>query len=291
MKTLADSGKLRAARDQAQVCASPNCSKALRDDCSQAVSALTARIPTLVFAVTDGSGNDLAAVRVTMDGQPLVARVDGPAVPVDLGQHTFVFESEGFASATKVLVVREAERDRRVDVRLERGGTAPAHAASSTSDAPAASAPPPASSRPVPPAASLTGRPPPARPSQSSTVEPASTSTPPFRSRWPAYGAFALGGAGIAVGVVYGLLAVDTKKKLDASCPTSDSCPTADQPAIDALGRQATVSTVGFVVGIAGAAAGGVLLWLAHRNEHGSAGSTLVPLIGPDSVGVAGVLP
>jgi hypothetical protein len=284
MKTLIESGRWRAARESGTICTSQNCPKAIRDQCSERLSTLERVAPTLVFVVTDSSGNDLAAVRVTMDGKPLVERVDGPAVSVDLGQHTFGFEASGFLGATKTLVVREAEKDRRVEVRLESTG-----ASSAPTDVP----PPAASISPPAPAAALAAatESSPSTSAASIVAQPAGSTSPLTHSQWPAYAAFGIGGAGFAVGIIYGLLAVDTKHKLDVSCAVRNACPGPDQPAIDALNRQATVSTVGFGVGIAGAAAGAVLYWLARRAESSPTTAVVHPWFGVGSVGLVGELP
>ncbi len=73
------------------------------------------------------------------------------------------------------------------------------------------------------------------------------------------YVALGVGGLGIAVGSVAGALALKKHAKLTDVCP-SGTCPMDQQPAIDQYHRLSWVSGVGFVVGIAGAATGTVLL-------------------------------
>ena len=52
----------------------------------------------MVFDVRGaGGGGDIFAVRVSMDGAALVSRLDGSALAVDPGQHTFAFAADGFA--------------------------------------------------------------------------------------------------------------------------------------------------------------------------------------------------
>ena len=53
-----------------------------------------------------------------MDGEPLADRLEGTAVSVDPGEHTFTFEAPGYAVATKRLMILEGQKDRREAVTL-----------------------------------------------------------------------------------------------------------------------------------------------------------------------------
>lgn len=70
-------------------------------------------MPTLVFEAKDANGNDLSAVRVTMDERPLVERLEGTALSIDPGEHKFSFETKEHPTIWKQLVIREGEKDRR----------------------------------------------------------------------------------------------------------------------------------------------------------------------------------
>jgi hypothetical protein len=115
---LRQSGKLHAAEERLLVCVHPTCPGPVRDDCAQRLTELRAATPTLVFAVSDDAEDDLSAVRVTMDGQPFAATLDGTALPVDPGEHHFVFEAEGRMRQEKTLVLREGDKGRRERVVL-----------------------------------------------------------------------------------------------------------------------------------------------------------------------------
>ncbi len=96
-QSLRDEHKLLAARAQLRVCARQACARYARGqmvtDCTTWLAQVDQAIPSIVFAVKDGSGNDLSAVRVTMDGQPLTDKLDGTAIQIDPGEHHFSFES------------------------------------------------------------------------------------------------------------------------------------------------------------------------------------------------------
>lgn len=105
--------ELRAAREELLVCASPACPTEVREECARRIDVVNAAIPTLVLAARDATGADLVAVRVTVDGAPFTDRLDGTALPLDPGEHTFRLESEGQGALEKTLVIHEGEKARR----------------------------------------------------------------------------------------------------------------------------------------------------------------------------------
>ena len=118
-------GKLRDAQSSLHMCASAACPAAVRDDCALRLDELERLIPSLVFEAKDASGKDLALVRVKVDGRPLADRLDGKALPVDPGEHTFTFEVVGYAPVTRTLLLREGDRARRERVILVPSGIEP----------------------------------------------------------------------------------------------------------------------------------------------------------------------
>ncbi len=111
-------GKLREARASLAVCTAASCPGAVREDCGQRLKDVEAALPRLVFEAKDAAGHDLIAVRVTMDGETLLEKLDGSATVVDPGEHHFAFEAEGFRKSESTLLVREGEMDRPVRVVL-----------------------------------------------------------------------------------------------------------------------------------------------------------------------------
>jgi hypothetical protein len=99
-----------------------------------------AATPSIVLAVKDARGNDLSDVRVQLDGQPFVDRIDGTARPVDPGSHRFVFDAADGAHAEQEIVVREKEKDTRVRVVL---GATPMASPNIEAKLATSSAPPP----------------------------------------------------------------------------------------------------------------------------------------------------
>src|SRR5215469_5136429 len=85
-QTLRKNGKFREAREQLHLCLDPHCPKLVSRDCATRLDELDLAQPTIVFDAKDRTGNDLGAVKVTVDGRPLVDKLDGTAVPVDPGE-------------------------------------------------------------------------------------------------------------------------------------------------------------------------------------------------------------
>ncbi|MDP9037338.1 MAG: hypothetical protein M3O50_21270 [Myxococcota bacterium] len=110
--------KLRDARARLAVCLAASCPGPVREDCAHRLAEVDAATPTLVLVATDATGNDLSTVHVTMDGRPFAEKLDGKAIPVDPGEHRFVFEAVGLPSAQNTIVVREGEKERRVKLVL-----------------------------------------------------------------------------------------------------------------------------------------------------------------------------
>lgn len=107
-------GELRVARAQAILCAADRCPKALSRDCARWIVEIETSLPTLVLQARDDSEGELTAVRVSIDGSPLVAGLDGKAVFVDPGPHTLRFVNADGTVVESKIVVLEGEKSRKV---------------------------------------------------------------------------------------------------------------------------------------------------------------------------------
>jgi len=106
--------------------------------------------------------------------------------------------------------------------------------------------------------------------------------------RYVAYGALGLGGAGIIVGSITGALAIRKHSQLKNACGGS-GCPAGQSGALDSYHTMTSLSTVSFIVGGVGAAAGAVLLLTQPtRPSQAARGAVVTPYIGISSVGVTG---
>jgi hypothetical protein len=252
---LQRAGKLREARARLLVCVAESCPGPVREDCAQRIEEVDRATPTLVFEVRDESDRDLSAVRVTMDGQLLTDRLDGTAIPVDLGEHRFEFEARGLARDTRTLVLREGDKKRRERIVLV--------------------------AAPVAPPAASTG-----------ATRPGAPESPPERppgdgSAQRAIGV-ALGGAGViglVVGSVFGLVSKSTyDTALTTQCgpprfANATACTGAGVKDVSRANDQATGSTVGLVAGAALLGGGALLYFTAPR-------IAVAPTVGAGTAGV-----
>jgi hypothetical protein len=115
---LRDAHELVEAREQFRVCARAECPARLRTDCAAWLSEIDKTMPTVVLSAKDQAGRDVADVKVSVDGKPLVDRLDGRAVEVDPGMRSFRFERSDGSSTTQEALVKEGEKARSVSVSL-----------------------------------------------------------------------------------------------------------------------------------------------------------------------------
>jgi hypothetical protein len=120
-QTLRAASKLRSAIDQLTVCVSKSCPAPVRDDCARRLDDAQKALPTVVFDVHTAAGADVTAVTVKMDETVLTTTLDGSAIAVDPGQHTFSFAADGLPAIDKPVLIREGVRAQHV--RMILGGT------------------------------------------------------------------------------------------------------------------------------------------------------------------------
>jgi len=241
---------LLAARTQLRTCARQECAPFMRGemtrDCAQWLTEVEAGIPTVVFSAKDAAGNDIVDVTVSAEGTVLTQRLDGRAIEIDPGSHTFTFADAAGHTATQTAVALEGTKNQ--VVRVTFGQTAP---------------PPPA--QPQPPLQQPTPQPQPqpaSAPTSTTTANPAAAEAPaaPTRSYWTGQriiGVVATGVGLVGVGVG-GLLGLSAKSQWNKA--NGESMPAAhndSQSAYD-LGNVASVVTIaGGVI-----AAAGLVVWL-----------------------------
>jgi hypothetical protein len=206
-------------------------------------------------------------VTVTVDGANVPSALFDADRPTDPGAHEVKATATGYKVATAAVSLQEGS-GAAVTLKLESDPNAGGVLA------------------PVP-LVKAEGSPP---PSVTPTILPPAPDTSGTRRR-VAFSALGVGGAGVVLGSVFGILALNMKSKLNGECPTKTTCPPPDQSDITALSTRATVSTIGFSVGVAGVGLGAVLLATSHGAEKpAAAGATarVVPWIGLGAAGVRG---
>lgn len=117
-EAMRNAGHYREARTLLLECVNAQCGGDVRRQCASTLQKLDAVTPSIVVRVEDEDGNDVTDVQVSVDGEPLVTSLDGMAIPVDPGEHRFVFTRPGREPVTKTVTIREGEKFRSVEVQL-----------------------------------------------------------------------------------------------------------------------------------------------------------------------------
>ncbi|HEY3494972.1 MAG TPA: hypothetical protein VGK73_09815 [Polyangiaceae bacterium] len=205
----------------------PNAPAAFRDAQERAKGVLAAALPRIGRLTVEVEPKDAQAT-VTVSGTPVPQALIGVERPTDPGTHEVVASAPGYLPAKASVELAEGGIQT-VALKLER-------------DPNAAVTPPPP---PPPPPGPHDTRPPP-------KGEHASSG-----NKTLAYVLLGVGGAGIVTGSITGVLALGKKSDLD--CPNKE-CSGAAADDLDTANTMATISTIGFGVGLASAAVGTVLL-------------------------------
>ena len=111
-QTSRATGKLRDAEAKLVLCTAASCPGPVRDDCAERLNEVQKALPTIVFDVRDAAGAPVNGASVAMDGAPLTTKLDGTAVPVDPGKHTFSIAAEGFTPVGEEVLVLEGDKAR-----------------------------------------------------------------------------------------------------------------------------------------------------------------------------------
>lgn len=233
-----------------------NLSPAFKDALESARAEVGAIAPKLASVTITVGG--VTNPTVTLDGQPVSTAALGLKRPVDPGTHVVKAEAQGYKPGEQSFQVAEAG-SADVKLTLEKNPDAP----------------------PPPPVAE-------------SGPAPATVSTEKSSNKTLAIVALGVGGAGLVFGAVTGVLAIGKHGDLEDKCP-GGTCPQNVQDDVDGYKTMGTLSTVGFIVGGVGIAAGAVL-WLTAPKEKRAlakpafqtAGVTFQPYVGAGGGGIAG---
>jgi hypothetical protein len=234
-----------------------NAPKVFRDAQARAQKVLDAAMHKIAYLVIHVNPADVKAA-VAIAGKSVPAALLGAERPTDPGTHQLTATAQGYKPASATVTLAEGAHQE-VTLQLEKD---PAVVAAVPPSATTAVAAPPPEAAPEPGAK---------------------------KSKVPAFVAFGIGGAGLIVGGITGGLAMSKA----SDCPNK-VCDT--QSDLDSAKTMATVSTIGFSVGIAGVAVGTILLLTgggssekpAQALERPAPKFAMRPWLGVSSVGLAG---
>ncbi len=220
--------KLRSSREQLVRCGRDVCPTFIRNDCLKWLRDVDEALPTVIFRVRDMDDKDLIKVKVLVDGETFVSELDGTAIAVDTGAHTFRYEVAGMDPFEERVLISQGEKDRVLKVKLSSANHATAHA---TVDAPKVEH---------------------SEPSTAKTDKPASSH--------PNIAAWVTGGVGVAGLVMFGILETVGQigySNLQSGCgATAQKCSDSD---ISPVQTELVVALVGLGVGVAGIGVAAVL--------------------------------
>jgi hypothetical protein len=108
------------AREQLLVC-SRLCSPALQGECLDWIHEVELATPSVVVSARSAAGGDVVDVSVFVDGRPFASRLDGKALDLDPGQHTFRFIPASGKAIEQHYVIREGDKARELPVFLDDG--------------------------------------------------------------------------------------------------------------------------------------------------------------------------
>ena len=210
---------------------------------------VAARVASVIITV-DGPTTPI----VSIDGAPVSSAALGSKRPVDPGAHVVKASADGFKAVEQSFQVAEGgSAELKLKLEAATPAVVPVALPPPQTTAPIASAPPPAAS-------------------------------PSDGRKTAAIVAFGVGGAGLVLGAVTGVLAIGKHSDIKSACGGS-TCPSSEASDISSYKTMGTLSTVGFVVAGAGAAAGVVLVLTAPKD---STSAWIGPYIGGSEAGVIG---
>ncbi len=226
--------------------------RAALDEARRELDLLVLRIPSLTLQLTGAPASE-----ILLDGVPVPAGALTP-LPVDPGKHTLRARAAGAGGGAVTLSVTVDEgRHETVTLELSPGASAPLPPPKPASPPPLVAVP---SALPAAPLAPL-----PAAPSEDGSGQ-----------RIVSYVTFGLGGVGLLVGTITAVVAVNQHADLERIC-VDDRCPVSAVPKLESYRTVGTASTVSFLAGGMGVAAGAILFFTAPR---GKAKPALAPTLG-----------
>lgn len=212
----AKAGRLRLATQLYTTCGSDEtCPEQLRTECAELLEKVRSEQPTVIFSVLDENGKDVSNVRVFSTDELITEGLDGRAIAMDPGKHRLRFLLPWGDVLSSDVLIREGEKNRLVQVKIEK-----------------AAEPPPA---------------PASKPPEPAPQEPAKQAGPPTVA-WVMAGA-AVVGAGVFT--TFALIGKSKKSSLDDCSP---ACGPGARDDYDSLKRSYLIADVGLGVAVVSAA-------------------------------------
>lgn len=117
-QVLRAADKLEEAVAQADICMR-TCSKSFLDECASWKASLESRIASIIVEAVDASGAPVTDGSVSLDGEPWLDELGGPARALSKGPHMLEISVKGAPPQKKSIVIREGEKGRRITVAIQ----------------------------------------------------------------------------------------------------------------------------------------------------------------------------
>jgi len=261
----------------------PKAPKAFVDAQARAQKSLDASLPKVAKLKIHVDAPPGVRPTVKLDGESISLAALDVDRPADPGSHQVEASAPGFKTA-------------RSDTMLAEGGSG---SASLRLEPDAAGGPPPQGMGPVAPyppgPAAPPGYGPPGQMQMQYPPAQPGAETKGSSSKTLGFVLIGAGGVGVAVGSIFGAMALSKRSSIDDSgvCSPKSNCQPSAQGDIDSMKTSATVSTVGFAVGGGALAVGLIVLLTAGKSQptgeaHRTTWASVKPLVGPRSLGLEG---
>jgi hypothetical protein len=110
-------GQFERARARFANCMRAECPRTIQGRCGILAQNIEAAQPSTLVVAQAPDGHDVVGARVSLDGQAAV-RIPVTATRLDPGEHVVRVEADGFAASEQRFILREGEKDRRIEVAL-----------------------------------------------------------------------------------------------------------------------------------------------------------------------------
>jgi hypothetical protein len=249
-QSLRDAHKLVEEREKLRVCSQSTCAAFMQKDCTAWLAQVESTLPSIVILAHTATGDAVVDASVMMDGMLLTSRLDGRAIDVNPGVHTFILTTAHNEQTSVTAVVSEGQRAQQIVATF-------GHAPSSSQQQPTTPPPPPKET-------------------------PTASGSSPLRPI--GYVTLGVGVASVVTGSILGLVASATK---GSSCDQANVC---TPGSISTLYAEANTSTATLIAGGVLVAAGITFIILGHPRASASTALRVVPFVGTSSgLAVGGV--
>ncbi len=117
---LRETHRLVEARPEFVACAQRECPNVIRESCTEWLTELERRTPSIVIAAKDAQHNDVPGLQISMDGAPLPITVKTLALPVNPGSHVLRYVASGYDVVEDAVTLREGEPVRLLTVTMRK---------------------------------------------------------------------------------------------------------------------------------------------------------------------------